>query len=133
MSTATTASLEQLAGYKAGRYLLWLTQSESGTAVNSVPSSPGSGVDVSDSQLAKICVDINGNSTGSFSLYYRYTERNEFSRVDQSERTGVTYNWTQQADISGVAEIFIYVSDYTNNGSGSYDIYIAKATATGSV
>lgn len=132
MATSATASLEQLAGQKAGRYLLWLTQSEAATAVNSVPT-VGGGVDVSDSQLAKICVDINGNCTSSFSLYYRYTERDEFSRVDQSERIGVTYNWTQQADISGVEEIFIYVSAYTNGGGGSYDIYVAPATSTGSV
>lgn len=133
MSTAATASLEQLAGQKAGRYLLWLTQSESGTVANTIPTAPGSGTNVSDSQLAKVCVDFNNNCTGSFSIYLRYTERNEFSRIDQSERTDVNYNWTQQVDISGVEEIFIYMSSFTNGLDGSYDIYIAKSTATGSV
>lgn len=132
MSTAATASLEQLAGYKAGRYLLWLTQSESGTAANTIPTA-GGGTSVADSQLSKICVDFNLNATGTFNIYYRYTGRDEFSRVDQSERTGINYNWTQQVDTSGVEEIFVNMSSFaTGSGGGSYDIYIAKATATGS-
>lgn len=131
-SLAATASLDQLAAQKSGRYLLWVTQSVSGTVATSFPTGTD-GANVSDSQLAKICVDINGNATASLAVNFRYTGRDIYNRIDQSGRDSIVYNWTQQVDVSGVDYAHVQLLTLTTgSGGGSVDIYFAKSISTGS-
>jgi hypothetical protein len=119
-----SASLETIALQKSGRYVTWATLTASATGTMPGEGTVGIAVDVSGIQLAKLVVS-SSNCTLAFHTQYKFEGLDGFHRVDQSERSAVTYNWTQQADVSGVDYIYVCVSSYS--GAGSYTISIGKA------
>jgi len=116
-----SASLEQIALQKSGRYITW-TQLTSSAAIMPLTGTIGTSVNVSGYQLAKIVVSGSGASVLGFNVQFKYFGQDDFYRVDQSERTDVNYHWVQQVDVSAVEYIYVCVSSYT--GSGSYKIIV---------
>lgn len=123
---ANDITTEELAYQKSCRYLEWQDLFTDKSGSFTISGSAGSdGIDVANYQLAKIAV-VPTNATASFNVQYEYEGYAQFLRVDGSERTSVSYPWTQQADISGVSRLFIGVESFTTgSGGGSLTVKIA--------
>lgn len=126
---AISASLEQIAAQKSGRYITWLTQSEGVIASNNRLAILGEGMGPSGSyQLGKLVVNLTGNVTASYRLQYRYNGSDIYADVDNSERVSVKYPKVYQIDISAVDGVYVNIYSMTiGSGGGGADIYMAVA------
>jgi hypothetical protein len=127
---ANDLGINELVFNQAGRWITWLAHTTSGTAINAATGSAGSaGVSVSGSQISKIVV-LPHSCTIDFNVQMEFMDESAFYRIDQSERLGVTYPWTQEVNTAGVSRIYINVSSFTANGPDHrVDIRVGKCVS----
>lgn len=127
---ASDIGINELVFKQSARWNSFTNHTVSGTTTNVATGTAGiSGVDVSGSQLARVCI-IPHSCTINFNIQLEYMDEAAFYRIDQSTRTGINYPWTQEINTAGVSRVYVNVNSFVANGANHrYDIKISKSVS----